>query len=80
MVKNGDSTTSEPLSAFWEEKMANQDKTLEELKRIRIRMDQIQNHWLLTSHENFWKFLGVSILRGLAVGFGTAIGATIVVS
>jgi hypothetical protein len=52
----------------------------DELRSLQKTLDEIQGHWLFVGNRSLGHFLFISLLRGVTVGFGTVLGATIVVS
>jgi hypothetical protein len=57
------------------------DQTLtKELAALRTEVARLNRHKIVTMHDRPLKILGFQLLRGIAMGFGTVVGATIVVS
>lgn len=52
----------------------------EELIRIRKELETFNNHRIVKINNNIWRTLVFQFARGLAVGLGTVIGATVLVS
>ncbi len=52
----------------------------EELVRIRKELETFNNHRIVKINNNIWRTLAFQFARGLAVGLGTVIGATVLVS
>nr|WP_242509616.1 DUF5665 domain-containing protein [Rhodovulum imhoffii] len=40
----------------------------------------MNQHRFIRVHNSIWRLMGVQVLRGLAMGFGTVAGGTIIVS
>jgi hypothetical protein len=61
-----------------------QDSETEALRRdiaqLRAEVAQLNAHRFVRIHNNLWKLMGFQLLRGLALGLGTALGATALVS
>lgn len=51
-----------------------------EIKRLREEVSRLNTHWLLRNNKNYRTVIASQIIRGLAFGFGSVVGATIVVS
>ena len=51
-----------------------------ELRNLRQELQTLNAHRFVTVHNNMWRLLGFQFLRGIAMGLGTALGATLVVS
>ena len=56
------------------------DKLLEETRLIRAQLDLLNEHKLLRVYSSLSSLLFFMFLKGLAFGFGSVLGATIVVS
>ncbi|MBF0583322.1 MAG: hypothetical protein HQL80_03695 [Magnetococcales bacterium] len=50
------------------------------LRRIRQLLEALNHHPLLVAHQSLRQTLFFAILKGLATGFGTVLGATLLVS
>ncbi|MBF0187416.1 MAG: hypothetical protein HQL50_05780 [Magnetococcales bacterium] len=53
---------------------------LQELRLVREQLEAINHHRLLAYHNTTFRFLMFNLVRGIAAGLGTVMGATIVVS
>lgn len=51
-----------------------------EIKALRAEVRRLNNHRFLRVNDNFWWMLGNALARGLMVGLGTVIGATLLLS
>ena len=49
-------------------------------KRLTNAIEALVNHNFMKIHESIWKFIFFNLLRGLAIGLGSAIGATALVA
>lgn len=52
----------------------------QELAALRAEVARLNGQKVVTMHNTPLKLLGFQFLRGIAMGFGTVVGATIVVS
>jgi hypothetical protein len=60
---------------------ARQEAALtEELRAIRAELTRLNAHSFVRQLNSPLRMLGANFLRGIALGFGTVVGATIVVS
>jgi len=50
------------------------------IERLTSEVEKLNNHRFVTMHNSMLRMLGFTLLRGLALGLGTAIGATALVS
>ncbi len=64
---------------FGEEKLERQ-QILEEIKDIRKQLHTLNSHRLLKIYNSIARMLLFNFVRGVATGFGTVFGATVVVS
>jgi len=55
-------------------------KIEDELADLREELERLNRHRFVRLHNSIWKLLGFQLLRGLAFGLGTVVGATILVS
>lgn len=51
-----------------------------ELAALRQELDLLNNHRFVRAHDSWFGLVGFNFLRGLAMGLGTVIGATFLVS
>lgn len=51
-----------------------------ELRQIRKILAQLNRHPFLVAHHSLKKAFFLSVMKGIATGFGTVLGATLVVS
>ncbi|WP_372602868.1 DUF5665 domain-containing protein [Actibacterium sp.] len=63
-----------------EEQPDAQERLIVELASLRRSLDRLNTHNYLRAHRSVPRMLGYTFLRGLAMGLGTVIGATILVS
>ncbi len=49
-------------------------------KRLINAIEALVNHNFMRIHESIWKFIFFNLLRGLAIGLGSVIGATALVA
>lgn len=49
-------------------------------KRLADALEELKEHNFMKIHESSWRFLYFNLLRGLAIGLGSVIGATLLVS
>ncbi|MEP3300269.1 MAG: DUF5665 domain-containing protein [Pseudoruegeria sp.] len=52
----------------------------DELLRIRKELETFNNHRIVRINNNMWRTLLFQFARGMAVGLGTVVGATVLVS
>ena len=52
----------------------------DEVKTLRTVIERMGSQRYLQLHNSIWKMMGYQLLRGLAFGLGSFLGATIVVS
>jgi len=60
--------------------MADESAGEQDIALLVKRLDSLANHWVLRSNRSAGVMLRSQFLRGLAFGFGSVVGATIVVS
>ena len=62
--------------------MATPDDTdlRQEITALRVELERLNGHKFVTMHNTPARLLGFQFLRGIAMGFGTVVGATILVS
>tara|TARA_B100000900_G_scaffold328745_1_gene289056 strand:- start:147 stop:407 length:261 start_codon:yes stop_codon:yes gene_type:complete len=53
---------------------------IDDQKRLAKAIEALMNHNFMKIHESIWKFIFFNLLRGLAIGLGSAIGATALVA
>lgn len=58
----------------------NRQEILGEIRKIRHELEMINSHELVKSSRSFKKLFLLSFGRGVVTGFGTVVGATLVVS
>lgn len=51
-----------------------------ELEALRAEIDILNNHRFVRAHDSWLGLIGYNFLRGLALGLGTVVGATFLVS
>lgn len=51
-----------------------------EIKALRAEVRRLNNHRFLRVNDNFWWMLGNALARGLMMGLGTVVGATLLLS
>lgn len=51
-----------------------------EIASLRREVERLNRQRFFVLHGSVWRLLGVQFLRGLAMGFGTVVGATALVS
>ena len=56
------------------------DSLSKEIAQLRQELTVLNRHRFVRVHNNMWRLLGFQFLRGLALGLGTVMGATILVS
>ena len=61
-------------------KIPPEQALLAELRQIRAELEQLNRHRLLVANNSYKKALLFSIMKGVATGFGTVLGATLIVS
>ena len=49
-------------------------------KRLADALEELKEHNFMIIHESAWKFLNYNLLRGLAIGLGSVVGATLLVT
>ena len=49
-------------------------------KRLADALEELKEHNFMSIHESAWKFLYYNLLRGLAIGLGSVVGATLLVT
>ena len=49
-------------------------------KRLADALEELKEHNFMRIHEPAWKFLYYNLLRGLAIGLGSVVGATLLVT
>lgn len=50
------------------------------IERLTQEVERLNTHRFVTMHNNMWKLLTFQLLRGLAFGLGTVLGASLLVS
>lgn len=56
------------------------DDLVQEIRALRREVERLNNHRFFRIHDNFWRMLGASLARGLMMGLGTVVGATLLLS
>lgn len=56
------------------------DDISQEIKALRKELSHLNAHNFIRIHNSTWRLLSFQFLRGLAFGFGSVAGATILVS
>jgi hypothetical protein len=56
------------------------DKLEHEVARLNGQIEALRHHWALRSHTSWQRALLFNFLRGLALGFGSVVGATVLVA
>ena len=56
------------------------DDLADELRALREEVHLLNSHRFVTIHNNMPRFLALNFARGLAVGLGTLLGATLLLS
>ncbi|SMX46269.1 DUF5665 domain-containing protein [Actibacterium lipolyticum] len=56
------------------------DRLTAEIVILREEIDKLNKHRFVVAHDSYFRMLGYNFLRGLAMGLGTVVGATILVS
>ncbi|MCJ7873090.1 DUF5665 domain-containing protein [Marinovum sp. 2_MG-2023] len=51
-----------------------------EIRALRKEVEKLNNHRFFRIHDKFWTMLWHSLARGLMMGLGTVIGATLLLS
>ncbi|MCV2881934.1 DUF5665 domain-containing protein [Actibacterium sp. XHP0104] len=61
--------------------MAEQPHNLaQELAAVRAELEKLNNHSFFRGHRTIARMMTYAFLRGMAIGLGTALGATLLVS
>ena len=61
--------------------MTDQTESLTiEIAKLRQEIAQLNSHRFVRVHNTIWRLIGFQFLRGLALGLGTVVGATFLVS
>lgn len=56
------------------------DRLEQEIARLNGQVEGLTQHWALRSHTSWQRALLFNFLRGLALGFGSVVGATLLVA
>ncbi len=56
------------------------DQTADELRALRAEIKTFNNHRFVRVQNSWWRMMLQAFARGLAVGLGTVIGASVLVS
>ncbi|MEQ8901585.1 MAG: DUF5665 domain-containing protein [Roseovarius sp.] len=59
---------------------AKSDDLSEELRALRAELETLNRHRFVRIHNNMPRLLAFNFARGLAVGLGTVLGATVLLS
>lgn len=51
-----------------------------ELRGLRAELAQLNRHRYVRMHNSVWQLMGFNLLRGLAFGLGTVLGASVLLS
>lgn len=51
-----------------------------QLAHIKAELSVMNNHRIVRINNNMWRVVGFQFVRGLALGFGTVVGASVLVS
>ncbi|THH35196.1 hypothetical protein E4Z66_15340 [Aliishimia ponticola] len=57
-----------------------QDRDREAMEALTREVQRLNEHTFIRIHNSIWRLIGYSFLRGLAIGLGTVMGATVLVS
>ena len=49
-------------------------------KRLADALEELKDHNFMKIHESAWKFMYYNLLRGLAIGLSSVVGATVLVT
>ena len=49
-----------------------------ELQKLNQSIDKLHTTRFITMHNSIWQLLWINFLKGVALGFGTIVGATVV--
>ncbi|WP_226552132.1 DUF5665 domain-containing protein [Celeribacter naphthalenivorans] len=61
--------------------MSDEKKILsQDIKELRVELERLNNHRFIRIHNSNLRMMWFQFLRGLAFGFGSVVGASIVVS
>jgi hypothetical protein len=52
----------------------------DEIKQLRIELERLNNHRFVQVHNSMPRLLGFQLIRGLAFGLGTVLGASLLLS
>lgn len=56
------------------------DALRRDIRRLSEELERLNSHRFVRIHNNMYRLVGFQLLRGLALGLGTALGATALVS
>ena len=56
------------------------DDLVQEIRALRAEVKRLNNHRFFRVNDNFWWMLGNALARGLMMGLGTVVGATLLLS
>lgn len=56
------------------------DELAKEIQTLRAEVERLNNHRFFRIHDSFWLMLGNALARGLMMGLGTVVGATLLLS
>lgn len=54
--------------------------TAAELRELRHELELLNSHRFIRMHNSLWRLVGFNLLRGLAFGLGTVLGASVLLS
>jgi hypothetical protein len=57
-----------------------QTETRDEIAALRAELELLNSHRFVRIHNNMWRLILFQFVRGLALGLGTVVGASILVS
>ena len=56
------------------------DELIKEIQTLRAEVERLNGHRFFRIHDSFWRMLANALARGLMMGLGTVIGATLLLS
>lgn len=62
------------------ERIRRQEELIVEIKSLREEVERLNGHRFFRIHDKFWTMVWHALARGLMMGLGTVVGATLLLS
>ena len=79
-MSNSDKTVIPRISVLSGGVGAEREVSLQSGQSLADALEELKDHNFMKIHESAWKFMYYNLLRGLAIGLGSVVGATVLVT